>query len=101
MYRQLKERLPLQFILWQRRNYNKATLASMNDEAHQLKFTPFRDIYLNYLPPITERRVEVFHGALRRRISGFNSAEQIQRAARTFSVATLQDFEEAFVRQAD
>ena len=98
--RQLKERLALQFILWQRRNYNKAMLAALSDEAHQLKFAPIRHIYLNYLPLITERKVEVFHGALRR-ISGLNSAEQIQRAARTFSVATLQDFEEAFVWPAD
>ena len=101
LYRQLKERLALQFILWQRRNYNKATLASLSDEPQQLKFAPFRHIYLNYLPLITERKFEVFHGALRRRISGFNSAEHIQRTARTFSVATLQDFEEAFMRPAD
>ena len=55
--RQLKERLALQLILWQRRDYNKAMLAALSDEAHQLKFTPFRHIYLDYLPLITERKV--------------------------------------------
>ena len=55
--RLLKERLALQFILWQRRNYNKAMLAALSDEAHQLKFAPIRHIYLNYLPLITERKV--------------------------------------------
>ena len=89
LYRELKEPGP-----------NMATLASLADETHEFKFPPLRDIYQQYLPLITEKKVKLFHGGLRRQIQPHSTAEQIQQMARANSVGNLHQFEDAFLQGA-
>lgn len=60
-------RILIQFLLFRRKNYDKATLCQMSDLIYHQKGKPyFGHVLINYLNILTEKKVEVFHSKLRR-----------------------------------
>lgn len=60
-------RVLIQFILYRRKNYDKATLCHISDIIfHQTNKPSLVHALLNHLNIFTEKKVEVFHSKLRR-----------------------------------
>jgi len=60
-------KVAVQFIIYRRRNYDKATICSLSDIIYHLRSKPgFVNLVTNYLNILTEKKVEVFHSKLRR-----------------------------------
>lgn len=60
-------RIALQFLIYRRRNYDKATICHLSDVVFHIQQKPrMADIMRTSLNVLTEKKVEVFHSKLRR-----------------------------------
>lgn len=61
-----KFRIAIQFIIFKRKNYDKATLCHLSDVLHHMERPDFLNLMTNSLNLLSEKKIEVFHSKLRR-----------------------------------
>ena len=86
------KRLAIVFVAMDRHHYNKASLSWISDEQHQKEnFPDYHTAKSTTCSVLNEKKVELFHSALRSRIRKTDKGDKIQETAR---IITRSKFEE-------
>lgn len=94
-------RLLVLFIIWKRKHYDRSTLSMLSDLCyHKMFFPAYYNLKKLWMVLITEKKVEIWNGVLRRNIQKHNSAQEIQNKATIIAASkSNKSFQDHFANQ--